>query len=84
MSAGARKDAGALCLDLRGLECPEPLVTVIRAIEGDDALRELHVVFDQDPVFLYPELAGRGWCAETAGPADHGSGIRLRLSRIAS
>lgn len=72
-------------LDVRGLECPEPLVAVLRTIDaGGVATLILHL--DQEPVLLYPELAGRGWVHELLPPesaeAACADEVRLRLTRL--
>jgi len=68
-----------LHLDVRGLECPGPLVEVLRTIDGGEATT-LIVHLDQEPLLLYPELEDRGWNHEML-PADS-DGVRLRLTRL--
>jgi len=70
--------ADGLHLDVRGLECPQPLVEILRTIDGGE-LTALIVRLDQEPLLLYAELDGRGWSHELL-PADTG-GVQLRLSR---
>ena len=53
--------ATPIMLDVRGLEPPEPMVTVLRAIESGDVDTALVGHFDQEPIVLYPELEERGW-----------------------
>ena len=78
--------ADGLHLDVRGLECPEPLVTVLRTIDGGE-VRSLVVHLDQEPLLLYPELDDRGWShellASDCGDAACGDEVRLRLTRLA-
>ena len=50
-----------LHVDVRGLPCPEPLVTVLRLIDGGIAEEFLIAHLSQEPLLLYPELAERGW-----------------------
>ncbi|HNT39885.1 MAG TPA: DUF2249 domain-containing protein [Rubrivivax sp.] len=71
---------GCWRLDLRGLPPPQPMVTILRHLEqhADDG-RALLVRLERDPVMLYPELAERGWCAETL--SDEPGDVRLRLQR---
>jgi len=66
-----RTDRG-IYLDVRGLECPEPLVSVLQVIDRGDAPDVLTVHLDQEPFLLYPELASRGWSHELvhASPGD--------------
>jgi len=50
-----------LHVDVRGLPCPEPLVTVLRLIDGGEAGDCLVAHLNQEPLLLYPELDERGW-----------------------
>lgn len=71
-------DSDATHLDVRGLKPPEPMVAILSLIEaGVPGVLIVHL--DRDPVFLYPELAERGWVATRvdADPDD----VRLRLER---
>jgi hypothetical protein len=72
-------------LDVRGLECPEPLVEVLRAVDADESA-SLIVHFDQEPVLLYSELGDRGWVHEVlppdCGDAACSDEVRLRLTRL--
>jgi Uncharacterized conserved protein (DUF2249) len=68
---------GAIHLELRGLQPPLPLVTILRLLHGvgRDAVVVAHL--ERDPVMLYPELDALGWRAE---PLDGEPGeVRLRL-----
>jgi len=76
--------ADGLHLDVRGLECPQPLVEVLRTIDGGE-VTALIVHLDQEPLLLYAELDDRGWTHEML-PADRGKAasadeVRLRLTR---
>lgn len=76
----------ALHLDLRGLDPPEPLVTVLRMIDQGEVDGVLIAHFDHEPVFLYPELDDRGWSHDIA-PSECGScadGVTLRIARYAA
>jgi TusA-related sulfurtransferase len=55
------RDEEGLHVDVRGLPCPEPLVTVLRLIDGGEAGDCLVAHLSQEPLLLYPELAERGW-----------------------
>lgn len=79
--AGTRHWSGAdgLHLDVRGLECPQPLVEVLRTIDGGE-VDSLTVHLDQEPLLLYAELDDRGWNHELL-PAD-ADGVQLRLTRL--
>lgn len=72
-------------LDVRGLEPPEPMVTILRLIDGGEIQGELIVHLDREPIFLYPELEDRGWAHEivpaTCGDAACEDDVKLRLVR---
>jgi hypothetical protein len=65
-------------VDVRGLVPPAPMVAILALIEGG-AAGPIIAHLDRDPVFLYPELADRGWTA-TPRAGDPGE-VRLRLAR---
>lgn len=66
-------------LDLRHLPPPQPAVTILTFLERPDAGDQMVVRLLRDPVFLYPELAARGWAWE---PLHVEAGdVRLRLFR---
>lgn len=71
---------GAVHIDVRGLDAPQPLVSILRLVLsiGDDTPVIVH--HDRDPKLLYGELAQIGWQAEpiVAEPGE----VRLRLSRL--
>jgi Uncharacterized conserved protein (DUF2249) len=79
------RTADAVHIDLRGLEAPEPVTTVLQAIESGDVDTALVGHFDQEPILLYPELEERGWSHEIVdshcGSADCEHGIMLRMVR---
>lgn len=52
--------AAGLHVDVRGLPCPEPMVTLLRLIDGGEATALLLAHLDQEPLLLYPELDTRG------------------------
>ena len=82
------RTADALHIDLRGLQPPEPMVTVLRTIESGEADTALVGHFDREPIFLYPELDDRGWSHEiiesSCGSADCEDGVMLRMVRWGS
>ena len=53
-----------LHVDLRGLEPPEPMVTVLQMIDCGEVENVLIAHFDREPIFLYLELDDRGWSHE--------------------
>ena len=56
-------------LDVRGLELPEPMVAILRLIDGGEVENVLIAHLDREPVFLYPELDERGWAHEIISSA---------------
>jgi hypothetical protein len=48
-------------IDVRGLKPPSPMLDIISLIEMPELGSRLVVHHDREPVFLYPELAERGW-----------------------
>ncbi|QLH71154.1 DUF2249 domain-containing protein [Rhodopseudomonas palustris] len=56
-------------VDVRGLPCPEPLVTVLRLIDGSEVGDGLTALVSQEPLLLYPELDARGWRYRTVTSA---------------
>ena len=65
-------------LDVRGLEPPYPLVSILEALDGVHAGGELVVLHERRPVFLYPQLQERGFVHETDEPAAGMIRIRIR------
>ena len=81
MSAAARRwvASDGAHLDVRGMTPPEPMVAILSTIDGGAEQVAFTVHLERDPVFLYPELAERGWIA-TPVAADPGE-VRLRIER---
>jgi hypothetical protein len=79
------RTSDAVHMDLRGLEPPEPMVAILRAIERGEIDAALVGHFDQEPIFLYPELEDRGWSHElmpsSCGSADCEDGVLIRMVR---
>ena len=77
------RTADGIHLDLRGMQPPEPMVTVLRAIESGEVDSVLVGHFDGEPIFLYPELEERGWTHEAmdAQCGDCEGGFMLRMVR---
>lgn len=74
------RDATGIHIDVRGLAPPAPLVAIVKLIESVRDATPVIVHHDRDPKLLYPELAERGWSAETiAGDAGE---VRLKLERV--
>ncbi len=77
------RTADAVHVDLRGFEPPEPLLTVLQAIDSGQVDGALVGHFDQEPIFLYPELEERGWSheLEELHCGDCEGGVMLRTVR---
>jgi hypothetical protein len=48
-------------IDVRGLERPVPMIAILSLIDGSGHEGVVVAHLDREPVFLYPELAERGW-----------------------
>lgn len=76
---------GVVHVDVRGLEPPEPMVTILRAIDSGEADTVLVAHLDREPIFLYPELDDRGWSHElmpsSCGSPDCEDSVTLRMER---
>lgn len=68
-------------IDVRELPPPEPLVAIVALIEEPGIGDVVIVHHEREPVFLYPELAERGW--DHAIIAGEPGEVRLRLTRQA-
>lgn len=64
-------------IDVRGLAPPQPMTAILGLIDGGAHGGAIVVHHDRDPVYLWPELAERGWSGE-ALPAAPGE-VRLLL-----
>lgn len=75
----------ALHIDVRGLDPPEPMVAILRAIDSGEADTALVAYLDREPIFLYPELDDRGWSHEimqsSCGRSNCEDGVMLRIER---
>ena len=66
-------------IDVRGLEPPAPMLAILELLERAGCGAEVIVHHEREPLYLYPELAERGWRSELIeGEAGE---VRLRLSR---
>lgn len=79
------REDGAVHIDVRGLEPPEPMVAILRAIDSGEAETVLVAHLDREPIFLYPELDDRGWSHEvmpsSCGSPDCEDAVTLRMER---
>lgn len=82
------RTADAVHVDVRGLEPPEPMVIILRLIDGGEVDAPLIAHLDREPIFLYPELDDRGWAHEII-PSECGdvaceNEVQLQLVRLRS
>lgn len=73
------QDAEGLHIDVRGLEPPQPMLAILKLLESGAVTTGIIVHHEREPVFLYPELAERGWQHELLA-AESGE-VRLRITR---
>ena len=66
-----------LHMDLRRLEPPNPMVAILKVIEGGEGGDSFIVRLMRDPIYLYPELSERNWKAEMI--AENPDGLRVRV-----
>lgn len=80
------RDSEAMHIDVRGLEPPEPMVEILRMIDGGEADAVLVAHLDREPIFLYPELDERGWAHEIipsmCGDPACDEEVMLRIVRL--
>lgn len=60
----------AIELDARGLQPPQPLVTILEALATLPGNAELHARTDRRPMHLYAELETRGFTGDTQEQED--------------
>lgn len=66
-------------IDVRGLEPPQPMVAIMRVLEGPDRVERLIAHLDREPIYLLPELDERGWAHEIL--AREPGAVRLAIRR---
>ncbi|MHB8522208.1 MAG: DUF2249 domain-containing protein [Limisphaerales bacterium] len=76
--AGACKARKVVTVDARGLEPPQPLVTILEAVEALPADAELCARTDRKPMHLYTRLLERGFTGITDEQADGSFVTRIR------
>ncbi len=76
-----RDAAGILHIDVRGLGPPLPMVAILARLEQWTESGPIIVHHEREPIYLYPELASRGWvhCRIPGEPGE----VRLKLTRHA-
>jgi uncharacterized protein (DUF2249 family) len=72
-------EGGRAHVDVRGLDPPLPMLAVLRLLESPAAGDTVIVHHEREPLFLYPELAARGW-RHAIVDGEPGE-VRLVLSR---
>jgi len=70
---------GVLHIDVRGLEPPQPMVAIMRVLEGPEPVDSLIAHLDREPIYLFPELDERGWTHEIL--AREPGEVRLAIRR---
>ncbi len=66
-------------VDVRGLEAPDPMVAILGYIDQSAEVDRVIVHHFREPIFIYPDLAERGWSHEIVpGEPDE---VRLVLTR---
>ncbi len=82
------RTADAVHIDLRGLDPPEPMVAILRLIDGNEVETALVAHLDREPIFLYPELDEREWNHEVVGfsrgMTNREDGVMLRMTRLST
>ncbi len=68
----AEQTSPAITLDNRGLEPPQPMMRVLEALGTLPDGGTLVAINDREPMFLYPQLAARGYRHETSAHPDGG------------
>jgi uncharacterized protein (DUF2249 family) len=57
-------------VDARGLEPPQPMVTILEAVGGLNAGSEIHARTDRRPMHLFAQLEQRGFRADCSEQPD--------------
>jgi len=65
-------------IDNRGLEPPQPMMSILEALEKLNIDEELIAINDRQPMFLYAELEERGYAHETIQQDDGSYKIIIR------
>lgn len=73
-------EGGQLHVDVRGLQPPVPMLTILRLVKQVDVGNSLVVHHEREPMYLIPELAELGWQVEQI-PGEPGE-VRLQVSRV--
>lgn len=74
------REGGTYHIDVRGLDPPNPMLAIIALIETEGMTGPIIVHHEREPIFLYPELAERGWRHEII--AGEPGEVRLRLTSV--
>ena len=71
-------ETDGLHIDVRGLGPPDPMVAILGHLETPGQKGPVTVHHDRNPIYLFPELATRGWKARRI-PGERGE-VRLVLT----
>lgn len=71
-------EADGLHIDVRGLGPPDPMVAILGQLEKPGQAGPVTVHHDRLPIYLFPELAERGWISRQI-PGEPGE-VRLILT----
>lgn len=69
-AAAAAQPTDVIDLDARGLEPPQPMVTILEALASLPPGATLRARTDRRPMHLYAQLESRGFAGESAEQAD--------------
>jgi len=67
-----------LHIDVRGLDPPDPMVAILGQLDQTGQTGPVTVHHDRQPIYLFPELAERGWSCRQI-PGEPGE-VRLVLT----
>ena len=78
------RTADAVHIDVRGLAPPEPMIAILRLLDGGELDTALVAHLDREPIFLYPELEDRGWAHEIVDSScgSECGTVQLRMVRL--
>ncbi len=74
------RDARGLHVDTRGLPAPDPMVAILWQVENSDTTGPIFAYMEREPVYLFPELAERGWTWEVA--VEEPGNVQLIIRRL--
>lgn len=73
-------ETDGLHIDVRDLDPPGPMVAILGQIDQPGQSGPIIVHHDRHPIYLFPELAERGWtCTQIPADPDDPGEIRLLM-----